>query len=117
MTIASTLDSPTRIAHGRVELAFTLELEPGNHSALLRTLALLHRRRCRVIEAEYRSRLNGDDRLDLRLQAPAAHAHCVRAWLSALVDVRRVNAPARSARPDGHTADAPTISKSGVVQR
>jgi hypothetical protein len=118
MTTTSTLDSPTRIAHGRVELAFTLELAPGNDSALVRTLALLHRRRCRVIEAGYRSRLNGDDRLDLRLQAPAAHAHCVGAWLSALVDVRQVKASGRSGWPDGHTGDAPracaeqpTISK------
>jgi hypothetical protein len=90
MITASTLDSPTRTAHGQVELAFTLELEPGNNSALLRTLVLLHRRRCSLTEAKYRSELNGADRLDLRLQAPAAHAHCVGGWLSALVDVRRV---------------------------
>jgi hypothetical protein len=124
MTTASTLDSPARMAHGRVELAFSLELEPGNNSALLRTLVLLHRRCCTVTEAEYRSRLTGDDRLDLRLHAPAAHAHCIGAWLSALVDVRRVNALARPKRPNGHTgetqrpsAEAPTICKSGMVQR
>ena len=95
MITASTLDSPTCTAPGRVELAFTLEFEPGNEGALLRTLALLHRRRCSVIEAEYRSRRKGDDRLDLWLHAPGAHAHCVGAWLSALVDVRRVDALAR----------------------
>jgi hypothetical protein len=106
MTTASTLDSPTRMAHGRIELAFSLELEPGNDSALLRTLVLLHRRCCSVIEAEYRSRHKGDDRLDLRLRAPAAHAHCVGAWLSALVDVRRVIALPAPGRPDGHTGDA-----------
>jgi hypothetical protein len=90
MTTASTLDSPTRSAYGQVELAFTLELEPDNPTTLLPTLVLLHRRCCSVTEANYRSRLDGHDRLDLRLQAPSAHAHCVAAWLSALVDVRRV---------------------------
>jgi hypothetical protein len=103
MTTSSTLDSPARMAHGRVELAFSLELEPGNDSALLRTLVLLHRRCCSVTEAEYRSRHNGDDRLAVRLQAPAAHAHCVGAWLSALVDVRRVIALPASGRPERHS--------------
>ena len=106
MTTASTLDSPTLMAHEQVELAFRLELEPGSDSALLRTLALLHRRCCSVTEVDYRSRLKGDARLDLRLRAPAAHAHCVGAWLSALVDVRRVNAPARPGQPDGHSGKA-----------
>jgi hypothetical protein len=92
MTTASTLDSPTRSTPGQVELTFTLEFEPRSQTALLRTLVLLRRRRCDVTEAEYRSRLDEYDRLDLRLQAPSAHAHCVSAWLSALVDVRRVTA-------------------------
>ncbi len=103
MTIASTLDSPPLMKPGQVELAFTVELEPGNDSALLRTLALLHRRCCSVTEADFRSRLKGDDRLDVRLQAPAAHAHCVEAWLSALVDVRRVSFLARPGQPDRHS--------------
>ena len=89
-TAASTLESPTRSATGQVELAFTLELEPDNPTTLLRTLVLLHRRCCSVTEADYRSRLDGYDRLDLRLQAPTAYAHCVAEWLSALIDVRRV---------------------------
>ena len=101
MTTASTLDSPTRSAYGQVELAFTLELEPDKPTTLLRTLVLLHRRCCSVTEADYRSRPDGYDRLNLRLQAPTAQAHCVAAWLSALVDVRRVIALPRQGQPDG----------------
>ena len=101
MTTASTLDSPTWPASGQIELAFTLELEPDNPTTLLRTLVLLHRRCCTVTEGDYRSRLDGCDRLDLRLQAPSAHAHCVAGWLSALIDVRRVIAPPPQGQPDG----------------
>jgi hypothetical protein len=90
MTTVSTLDSPTRSAYGQVALAFTLELEPNNDNALLRTLVLLHRRCCSVTRADYRSCLKGYDRLDLELRAPTAHAHCVAAWLSALVEVHRI---------------------------
>jgi len=88
-----TTASPTaRPAHRPVpvELALTLELEPGSPTALLRTLAVLHRRRCRVTAAEYQSDMSVSDRLSLRVQASSARAHCVPAWLSALVEVRRV---------------------------
>ena len=109
---ASTLDSPTRSAYAQVELAFTLELEPANPTTLLRTLVLLHRRCCSVTEADYRSRPDGYDRLDLRLQAPTAHAHSVAAWLSALVDVRRVIALPRQGQPDGvHQRGATTMRR------
>ena len=81
---------PPRSAHGQVELTLTLELDADSPTALLRTLVLLHRRRCRVTEAEYRSRIDGSDYLDLRVQAPPAHVHCVPAWLSALLEVRCV---------------------------
>ncbi len=101
MTTASPLDSPTCSASGQIELAFTLELEPDNPTTLLRTLVLLHRRCCSVTVADYRSRLDGYHRLDLRLHAPSAHAHCVAAWLSALVDVRRVIALPPQGQPDG----------------
>jgi hypothetical protein len=80
-----------RPVHGHIELTLTLELDPDRPAALLRTLVLLHRRRCRVSEAEYRSRIDGRDYLNLRVQAPPAHAHCVPAWLSALLEVRCVS--------------------------
>jgi hypothetical protein len=79
-----------RSAHGQVELRLTLELDSDSPTALVRTLTLLHRRRCRVTEAEYRSCIAGCDYLDLQVQAPSAHAHCVPAWLSALLEVRCV---------------------------
>ena len=90
MSTAPPPQPPPRSAHGQVELTLTLELDPDSPTALLRILVLLHRRRCRVTEAEYRSRIDGSDYLDLRVQAPPAHAHCLPAWLSALLDVRRV---------------------------
>lgn len=90
MTTALPPNSETRVAQSQVELEVELELEPDSESALLRTLVLLHRRCCRVTDAEYRSGIGGRDQLDLRLQAPPAHAHCIAAWLSALVEVRRV---------------------------
>jgi hypothetical protein len=84
---------PTVAGASHVELALTLELEPGGESALLRALSVLHRRRCRVTGVEYEaapSPAGTPERLNLRLHAPPAHAHCVAAWLSALVEVHRV---------------------------
>ncbi|MGA2011614.1 MAG: hypothetical protein ABSH51_13945 [Solirubrobacteraceae bacterium] len=92
MTTALTTHPPTAAAGDQVELALTLELDPESPTALLRVVAALHRRRCRVTEADYRSLLSGCDRLELRLRAPRAHAHCVEAWLAALLEVRHVTA-------------------------
>jgi len=99
MTTALPPHSETQVAHRHVDLALTLELEPDSDTALLRTLVLLHRRRCRVTEAGYRAGTGGYDRLDLRVQAPPGHAHCVPAWLSALVEVRRVLPASGGRRP------------------
>jgi hypothetical protein len=85
----------TAAGASHVELELTLELEPGAGSALLRALSVLHRRHCRVTGVEYEAAPSAEgapERLNLRLHAPPAHAHCVAAWLSALVDVRRVAA-------------------------
>ena len=82
MPVASTPASPT-------ELTLSVELQTGSECGLLRAFTLLHRRRCHVLEARY-STAAGADRLTLRIQAPPRHAHCVEAWLSALVDVRAV---------------------------
>jgi acetolactate synthase regulatory subunit len=71
------------------ELLLSVELQAGSECALLRALSLLHRRRCRVLEARYWSAA-GADRLTLRVQAPPRHAHCVEMWLSSLIDVRAV---------------------------
>jgi hypothetical protein len=90
MTIALPSKSDARVADSQVDLTLTLELEPDSTTALVRTLVVLHRRCCRVTEARYQSGIGGYDRLDLRVLAPPVHAHCVPAWLSALVEVRRV---------------------------
>lgn len=90
MTTALPTHPQTAYVGGQVGLASTLELDPESPTALLRIVALLHRRRCLVTEAVYRSRIDGCAHLDLRIQAPGAHGHCVAAWLSALVDVRHV---------------------------
>ena len=74
------------------ELALSLELHAGSECGLLRALTLLHRRRCRVLEARYDSPAGAPERLSLVVQAPPRHAHCLQAWLSSLVDVRAVEA-------------------------
>jgi hypothetical protein len=89
---------PPRSAQGQVELTLTIELDPDSPTALLRTLVVLHRRRRRVTEAEYRSRIDGSDYLDLRVRAPPTHAHCVPAWLSTLLEVRCVTEQRQAAR-------------------
>jgi hypothetical protein len=76
------------------ELALSLELESDAQSALLRALTLLHRRRCRVVEARY----DRTDHLTVVVQAPSRHAHCVQAWLSSLVDVAAVTLQPPSSR-------------------
>lgn len=81
---------PPTTAGSQVELAFALEIDPESPTALLRIVALLHRRRCQVSEAGYRSRIDECGHLELRIDAPRAHAHCVAAWLSTLLEVRNV---------------------------
>jgi hypothetical protein len=69
------------------ELALTLVLDGASDSALLRVLATLHRRRCRVTAAGFWSE-RGE--LQLRLQAAPIHARRIERWLEALVEVRQV---------------------------
>ena len=75
-------------------LSLKLEFVPGSSTALLRVIALLHRRCCRVMRADYIASAAGD-RLDLAIEAPPAHAHQVPAWLMGLIDVTRVEADRR----------------------
>jgi hypothetical protein len=69
------------------EVALTLVLDGASDSALLRVVATLHRRRCRVTAAGFRSE-RGE--LELRLQADPVHARRIVQWLEALVEVRQV---------------------------
>ncbi len=70
------------------ELALTLALDGASDSALLRVVTTLHRRRCRVTAARFRSE-RGE--LELRLQADPVHADRIEQWLGALVEVRQVS--------------------------
>ena len=86
----ATNTTPDNRAAGARELLLTLELQADSPTALPRAIAVLHRRCCRVTQAEYRSGSGDHDELALRVQAPRAHAHCVTAWLSALVEVQQI---------------------------
>jgi hypothetical protein len=73
----------------QAELHLSLELERDGGSALLRVVSTLHRRRCRVVHASFRSAPTGTDQLDLVVSAPAPYAARVEHWLRGLVDVHR----------------------------
>jgi acetolactate synthase regulatory subunit len=69
-----------------------LNVELGDlPDGLARVLTVLRRRQCRVIRVDYAApdRHYGG-RLVIAVAAPSAHAHCVRAWVENLVDVRAV---------------------------
>ncbi len=70
-------------------------------SALTRVLVVLQRRRCRVTRVEFAASQDARDpgRLLLGIDAPPRHAHCVEAWLSALVDVLAVEPLAGDGAP------------------
>jgi prephenate dehydratase len=69
-------------------LALEMDESPDG---VVRVLTLLRRRRCRITSIEFRD----VDRhfrglFVIGIEAPAAHAHCVRAWLENLVEVLAV---------------------------
>jgi acetolactate synthase regulatory subunit len=69
-----------------------LNVELGDlPDGLARVLTVLRRRQCRVLRVDYAApdRHYGG-RLVIAVAAPSAHAHCVRAWVENLVDVRAV---------------------------
>ena len=83
--------APPSPSSTQAELHLSLELaSDASGSALLRVVSTLHRRRCRVLHASFRTAApHGRDELDLVIHAPAAHAPRVEHWLRSLVDVRR----------------------------
>jgi acetolactate synthase regulatory subunit len=95
------------------ELTLSITLRSGSESALLRALTVLHRRRCRVLEARYGT-AGAADRLRLRVQAPSRHAHCVQAWLSSLVDVDAVTAYGATASTSARSARSGAIGGSSA---
>jgi acetolactate synthase small subunit len=82
-------------------LTMTLEVHDGP-DVLVRVLTMLRRRRCEIGRVDYLARdRHHPGRLVVAVEAPAAHAHCVEAWLRNLVDVvdvrTQVHAAARAA--------------------
>jgi hypothetical protein len=74
------------------ELHLSLELHGEAASTLLRVIATLHRRRCRVLGASFVSGHESGSRLELLIDAPASHREQVPHWLAALIDVRAAEA-------------------------
>jgi hypothetical protein len=107
--VPATPTKPDDRAAGARELLLTLELQANSPTALPRAIAVLHRRCCRITQADYQSGIGDHDQLALRVQAPRAHAHCVTSWLSALVEVQHITSadPSITTFPtDGSTLPA-----------
>ena len=63
----------------------------GRGDVLVRALALLRRRGCRIVAVDFHEAdRHGPGRFDVCVEAPARTGHCIEAWLSALVDVVEV---------------------------
>ena len=67
----------------------TIELDVDDGpDVLVRVLTTLRRRRCEIARVDYVARdRHHPGRMVIAIEAPAAHAHCVEAWLGNLVDV------------------------------
>jgi hypothetical protein len=72
------------------ELSLIVELHRAGDDALLRVISLLHRRRCRVMAAQFSAPPDAPGQLALRVLAPPAHVGRIEHWLGSLVDVRGV---------------------------
>jgi acetolactate synthase regulatory subunit len=84
-TIPSTLDS--RAARPR---RYAVETT-GRGDVLVRALALLRRRGCRIVAVDFHEAdRHGPGRFELCVQAPPRTEHRIEAWLAALVDVVEV---------------------------
>ena len=60
----------------------------GRGDVLVRALALLRRRGCRIVAVDFHEAdRHGPGRFDVCVEAPPRTEHRIEAWLSALVDV------------------------------
>src|SRR4051794_5422109 len=65
----------------------------GRDDVLVRALALLRRRGCRIVAVDFHEAdRHGPGRFDVCVEAPPRTEHRVEAWLAALVDVVEVTA-------------------------
>jgi acetolactate synthase regulatory subunit len=63
----------------------------GRGEVLVRALALLRRRGCRIVAVDFHEAdRHGPGRLDVCVEAPPRTEHRIQAWLEALVDVVEV---------------------------
>lgn len=63
----------------------------GRGDVLVRALALLRRRGCRIVAVDFHEAdRHGPGRFNVCVEPPPRTEHCVEAWLSALVDVVEV---------------------------
>jgi acetolactate synthase regulatory subunit len=63
----------------------------GRGDVLVRTLALLRRRGCRIVAVDFREAdRHGPGRFEVAVEPPPRTGHRVEAWLLGLVDVVRV---------------------------
>jgi acetolactate synthase regulatory subunit len=63
----------------------------GRDDVLVRALALLRRRGCRIVAVDFHEAdRHGPGRFDVCVEAPPRVEHRIEAWLSALVDVVQV---------------------------
>jgi acetolactate synthase regulatory subunit len=63
----------------------------GRGDVLVRALALLRRRGCRIVAVDFHEAdRHGPGRFDVCVEAPPRTEHRIAAWLSALVDVVEV---------------------------
>ena len=63
----------------------------GHGEVLVRALALLRRRGCRIVAVDFHEAdRHGPGRFDVCVEAPPRTEHRIQAWLSALVDVVEV---------------------------
>ena len=63
----------------------------GRDDVLVRALALLRRRGCRIVAVDFHEAdRHGPGRFDVCVEAPPRVEHRIEAWLSALVDVVEV---------------------------
>src|SRR5687768_18491758 len=63
----------------------------GREDVLVRALALLRRRGCRIVAVDFHEAdRHGPERFDVCVEAPPRTEHRIEAWLGALVDVVEV---------------------------
>ena len=89
ITVARTIPAPLDAGVARPR-RYAVETT-GRDDVLVRALALLRRRGCRIVAVDFHEAdRHGPGRFDVCVHAPPRTEHRIEAWLSALVDVVEV---------------------------